>query len=387
MPASRSSRPLAATVGVLAAAALVAGAAAPAHADPVALTVSLSAPVVTLPIGDGYRDDESLAITASDAATATVSLQRDGAAATVLDPALALAAGTTSITVPTAGLAAGTWTATVTTTDGATQAATFTVAALHAAVTKLAVSRSASSVFPVKDGYRDSVVFTVTPTVSGPSSAKVTGTAKLTRAGRTAKSWNLHGGRNRLTWNGKAGTRVKPGTYTLTVRAKGPQGGTRTARTSVVVSAKRLVSRTTTVTKDASKVFDRFRGYDGMANDCGRLAAFVLCKSATKQSDDPYTVLVGGLPGLPKAVRTGTAYGKPQLRVALRTTKLTGRATWGYGVGSAGTSKRLAKGTSAGAWIRWSGNPSTATIYVGLEDDSAIAIDRVTFTYRYRALV
>jgi len=387
MPALRTRRSRVVATVALTSVALVGGAAAPAQADTVALAASVSAPVVTLPIGDGYRDDESLTIAASGATTASVTLQAAGGAATVVDPALPLAAGTTSISLPTDGLVAGTYAATVTTTEGTTASASFSVTALHAAVTRLVVKRSVGTVFPAKDGYRDSVLFTVTPTVSGPSSTTVTGTAALTRSGRTAKSWTLHRGTNRLTWTGKAGTRVVPGTYVLTVRAKGPQGAAKTARTSVKVSAKRLVSRTVTVAQKASTAFTRFRDFDGRPRDCFSILQYVKCESAAAQNGEPYAVVVGAVPGLPKAVRAGTAYGKPRVRIALRTTLLHGSADWGYAVGAAETSKRVTHGTSTGSWVRWSGNPSTVVLYAALKDDSTLVVDRVVFTYRYRALV
>lgn len=387
MPSSFLPRPLRLVTGVFAAAALVAGPALAANADPIALSATAAASAVVLPIGDGYHDEESLVVTASADATATVTLQRAGGGSTVVAQDLPLVAGPNPVRVPTAGLVAGDYTATVATTDGASAVATFAVQPLVATLSKLTVQRSLSTVFPAKDGYRDAVVFTVQPTVEGPASAEVTGTAKVTRAGRTAKSWKLHSGTNRLTWNGKAGSAVKPGRYTLTVSAKGPHGAAKTVRSSVTVSPKRLVTRTVVSTEDASSVLTRIGRYDGGAEDCGYLGAFILCRSGTAQDGAPYAVIVGGTTSVPKAVRSSRAYGKPELRIGLRTTKLTGSGTWGYGVGTAHTTRGLAKGTTTGKWIRWADARPTTTIYVGLGDGTKLAVDRFTFTYRYRALV
>jgi hypothetical protein len=387
MPTFLSPRPLLLATGTLAVAALVGASAVPANADPTSLTAAVSAAVVTLPIGDGYRDAESLVVTASGATTATVTLQRDGAPWSTVGQDLALVAGTSSVAIPTAGLTAGTYTATIATEDGATASASFAVQALVAPVTKVTVRRSSSTVYPVKDGYRDAVVFTVTPSTVGPKTVRVTGTARLTGAGRTARTWKLHNGSNRLTWNGRVGSAVRPGRYTLTVKAKGPQGASKTARSSVTVSPKRLVTRTTTVSKQASSALTRFGGYDGGSQQCGYLGAYVLCRSGAAQNGAPYAVIVGGTVSVPKAVRSATVFGKPELRLAVRVTELTGSGTWGYGVGSAHATRTLGTGTTTGKPVRWSGNPSTATIYLGLDDDSSLTVGRLTFTYRYRVLV
>ena len=110
-----TARPLALATGALAAVALIAASAAPAQADPVALSAAAAAPVVTLPVGDGYQDVESLVVTASDAATATVTLQRAGGAAAVVGQDLPLQAGANPIAIPTAGLVAGAYTVVVAT--------------------------------------------------------------------------------------------------------------------------------------------------------------------------------------------------------------------------------------------------------------------------------
>lgn len=388
MPMLITARPLVLATGALAAVALIAASATPAQADPVVLSAVAAAPVVTLPVGDGYQDVESVVVTASDAATATVTLQRTGGSAAVVGQDLSLQAGANPIAIPTAGLVAGAYTIVVATADGATASASFAVQALRATLTKLAVRRSTSTVYPVKDGYRDSVVFTVTPSIAGPTTAKVTGTAKLTRAGKTVKTWSIHSGVTRLAWNGKAGGVVKAGRYTLTVRAKGPQGSARTVRSSVTVSPKRLVARTATVTKQAASALSRFQPYDAAGSGtCGYSGPLVGCIGYTAANGATFSVIVGGSVAVPKAVRAGTVYAEPELRVGIHATKLTGSAVWGSAAGSAHATGTLTKGTTAGKWLRWSGNPATASVFIGLGDDSSLVLDGITYTYRYRALV
>ena len=387
MPTSRSPRPLLLAAAALAAAALVTAVAVPAEADPISLTVAAAAPVVTLPIGDGYRDVESLVVTASSATTASVTVQRAGGTPVVVGQDLPLATGANPIAVPTAGLVAGAYTATVATADGASATAGFSVQALRATLTTLSVQRSLSTVFPVRDGYRDTVVFTVTPTIDGPATAKVTGTARLSRGSRTVRTWKLHAGTNRLVWNGRVRGTVEPGGYTLSVRAKGPQGGARTAHSSVAVSAKRLVTRTATVTKLASSVLSRFQSYDAAKQGtCAYSGPLVGCVGSVAADGATFSVIVGGTVAVPSAVRRGTAYAKPQLRVAIHTTRLTGGAVWGAAAGSAHVTGTLGKGTTVGT-LGWSGDPATASVFIGLDSSSSFVADRFVFTYRYRTLV
>jgi hypothetical protein len=171
------------------------------------------------------------------------------------------------------------------------------------------------------------------------------------------------------------------------VKAKGPQGTAKTVRSSVTVSSKRLVTRTATVVKRASSALQRFQGYDGNAKDCGYVGAYVLCTAATAQAGAPYAAIVGGELAVPKAVRAATKYGKPDVRLALRTTKLSGSATWGYGVGTAHTTRSLKQGTTTGKRVRWSANPTTTVVFIGLDDSTSLAVDRFVVTYRYRVLV
>jgi hypothetical protein len=60
---------------------------------------------------------------------------------------------------------------------------------------------------------------------------------------------------------------------------------------------------------------------------------------------------------------------------------------WGSAAGTAHTTGSVALGTTAGRWLAWSGNPATASVFIGLHDDSTLVTDRITFTYRYRTLV
>ena len=108
------------------------------------------------------------------------------------------------------------------------------------------VSAAYSSVYPKPDGFRDTVVLTATmPSQSGPSVVEnlQSGSKLIVKLGTTVvKEWALtQGGVRTFTWNGLNGGSIVPGTYTVALTAIGVDSTTRTASTTVTVSAKKLV--------------------------------------------------------------------------------------------------------------------------------------------------
>ena len=121
------------------------------------------------------------------------------------------------------------------------------------APTMSSITGSGSVFYPYADGYRDgfSPAFTlnekstVTLTVRTGGGSLVRTVSAGKAAGRTTQSWN---GRN------NAGSRVAAGTYYWTLTAQDPAGNRRTsARYSVSVNSKRLVTKTATLTKNGSQ--------------------------------------------------------------------------------------------------------------------------------------
>ncbi len=123
----------------------------------------------------------------------------------------------------------------------------------QAAPTMSSVTGTGSTFYPYPDSYRDtfSPVFTlnesagVTLTVRNGSGAVVRTVTGSRTAARTSLTWN---GRN------SAGALVGAGTYYWTLTAQDGAGNRRTsARYSVVVNSKRLVTKTATVTKNGNQ--------------------------------------------------------------------------------------------------------------------------------------
>jgi hypothetical protein len=151
--------------------------------------------------------------------------------------------------VPTTPPTAPTTTSSTTPATAGAPAAGSALTVAAAAGTPIAtvqLSRSAATVYPVKDGYRDSVRFDVRGFTADQQPVGVTGTAELKKSGSTVKSWSLNGANTSLTWNGRVGSAVKTGVYTLLVTARSNDGTTHTASTTVQVLSQHLVTRTAT---------------------------------------------------------------------------------------------------------------------------------------------
>jgi flagellar hook assembly protein FlgD len=119
--------------------------------------------------------------------------------------------------------------------------------------------------YPYRDGYRDS--FSPAVTLSEASTVTLTvksGTGKVVRSLSTAKT----AGRHAITWNGRntAGSIVAAGTYYWTYTAQDAAGNRRTtARYSVIVSSKRLITKTATLVRNGSS-FHGAGGSDSCAD-------------------------------------------------------------------------------------------------------------------------
>jgi hypothetical protein len=312
------------------------------------------------------------------------------AGSTTRSTPITLAAGSAPFAYSVRGLpfGAATLTASATTPGGAT--ATSPAVALHlkaTAVTTVSLGRSITTVYPVKDGYRDSVRFTVTPHTQGVGSVPVTGKASITRKGRTAMTWKLHSGAQHLTWNGKAHGKLVAGIYSLTVTAKGPEGASKTARTTVVVSGKRAIRHTAEQTRTASSTLTQYRTFDEYSDGtCSKLSTTVACLGFDAYYDPTISLFVYGDVGVPHAVRVSTAIARPQVRVTVHATHTYGTAAWGYGIGGQSSAARLTAGSHTGKWLAYSGNPSSLLVSAALGQYSNLFIDKFTITHHYLTL-
>lgn len=114
-------------------------------------------------------------------------------------------------------------------------------------LTLIDLDRSSPSVYPVKDGYRDSVKFAIHALNAAGEMIPVEGTAVLTTAGSTVKSWTLDGSRTVLTWDGRVDHTIRTGVYTLAVTAWSPDGSVQTEQSKVRVLAKHVEKKAVVV--------------------------------------------------------------------------------------------------------------------------------------------
>ncbi|RIX27928.1 hypothetical protein D1781_10430 [Amnibacterium setariae] len=148
------------------------------------------------------------------------------------------AGGTPSTGTPSTGAPSGSGT-------GATPAPSTPIV-----LTALAVTPSLDTVYPAKDGYRDSVAFRLAGTVSDGQQHAANGVATLTFGSSTVATWAVRATNDVITWNGLKGGKVVPGRYVFTARIG--DGTTSVAgSTTVVVSPKRLAAATHVVTTKA----------------------------------------------------------------------------------------------------------------------------------------
>ncbi|GAA2751126.1 hypothetical protein [Amnibacterium kyonggiense] len=135
-------------------------------------------------------------------------------------------------------------------TDGRAVSTSSTGSAPTPASTRVAIRRSSAMVYPVKDGYLDVVRFSVWGAGEAGGCIPLDGRAVLTHAGRTVKTWALHGTGSVLSWNGRVKSAVRPGLYTLHVAATAPDGTDRSGTTTVRVMPERLARRTLMIRTD-----------------------------------------------------------------------------------------------------------------------------------------
>jgi hypothetical protein len=108
-------------------------------------------------------------------------------------------------------------------------------------VGSLRIARSSDTVQPVVDGLLDSVVLTTTGAASAGSRAAVSGTLTVSRGTTIAAVFPVPDGTQRsFTWDGRVAGTVVPGTYTVLLSLRGPQGVVRTRTTTLVVTKQHL---------------------------------------------------------------------------------------------------------------------------------------------------
>ena len=123
------------------------------------------------------------------------------------------------------------------------------------------LGRSDSTVFPSRDGFKDTVSLYPSSTTSIGKAVPGTGTLNITAAsGKVVKHWTLHSSRQQsLNWDGRTTQGVVPGDYLATYRFKGPEGEAVSAVQHISVKA--TAAQQGRLIESDAKVFPSHDGY------------------------------------------------------------------------------------------------------------------------------
>jgi hypothetical protein len=409
-------------LATLATAALVASAPLAAHATGTELHLLLDDSTLTIPYG-GTAPDERVLIAADDtdftmtAPKVDVELVDSSGAATPVATGLVLADDSfdyldefpdaayydyaARTTVSTQGLAAGTYTlrATEVATDGtagATASAGLTLTdAVKPAVRSVSVKRSVARVFPVHDGFRDSVTFRIGGSTTTGKAVPTTGTAVLKRGTHLVRTWRLSSSSTKVTWNGRDHGKVVVGRYTLTVSQQGQTGSKHRASTTVTVDKRSLHAHSRTRHYSATSVLSG-HFYDYSVSGFGechrnqyelfgdRVSGAVFCESYSAR-DDTWSIKVPGSVAIPAAVRHATSYARPSVTVRQQSKVEANDAYMHLSAGSNATTGRVYSGSDSHS-LRWSGNPSRLGISFWLGTYTYAGVRSYTVTWHYKTL-
>ncbi|GAA5036915.1 hypothetical protein ACFQRL_13765 [Microbacterium fluvii] len=324
---------------------------------------------VTAKVGSSTK---SVAVAAADASTATATLSASK---------LAHGSGTVSATVVGAGEAAIT-----------SAARALTVSSVALKSTKLAAS--AATLYPTKDGYRDSAKLSVSSTTTTGGSIPTTGGVTITRGGKTVASWKLSSSKAwSATWNGKVGGKVVAGTYKVTVSIKGPEGKTQSASKTITVKKGKLVTKKTSKWVSAKSVIKKYANYDfydqGYCGTDWAVAGDVMCIGYDDQYDGVMSLYATGALTVPSAVVKAEKYGSAKVRLTIDTIAISGDVVWGYRA----RGKQITNGdfiTRTGTSTRgWSTLPTETTkvdVGIGLGEYSYVAAKRFKVEYAYKVM-
>ncbi|KQQ93971.1 hypothetical protein ASF62_07310 [Leifsonia sp. Leaf325] len=307
--------------------------------------------------------------------------------------AIAKTTGTAKTTFSVAGLPVGSGSlyASVRGPVGAAKVSSSVKATFSATqITSVAVAKSVSTVYPSKDGYNDSVLITTNAKASPTGTLAVTGTVKVTLNGKTITSWKLtKSSTSKFTWNGLNNYKIVPGSYTITVSEKGPQGATKSASTTVKVSAKKLVTTTTSAWVQAIKVlptYYRYDYYDEGYCSYNNAGAIGCASEDSYYNDYGYALITNGALSVPSAVRAASAYGNPAVRMTADVTYLDGSGAWEYFYGDTGKFGSVGKGQRTLGWLTMKGIPAKISVNVGLREYTDYVVDRFKVEYQYKVL-
>lgn len=354
--------------------------------------VSLSpAETVLYPLDDGYLDTLHASVVATDETGTTVPVSgkitvtsadthRSGSVTSTSDLVTrghvniaGLKAGKAKVRARVAGPA-----------GSSRQSASAKLTLAGTRVKSLLIERSHTVVYPATDGYQDSVAVTVSAQASVPRAIDVSGSLTISRKGVRAASWKLSSSAPKtVTWDGRVGRKIVPGTYTVAAIVKGKEGPSVTRTSTIVVSKKSLRRATVSTWRSAKSILTSSTAYDAKnKGGCVAVRGALDCTGYDASRDKSLSLFTWGTIAVPDSVRTSTRYQTPTVRITADVRSLHGSGTWKYDKRTAS----LAKGSHALAWLPLNGNPKSADISVSLRKNTTVTIQRFRLQYHYTVL-
>lgn len=259
-------------------------------------------------------------------------------------------------------------------------------------VTGVSLARTASSVYPYKDYYRDTVSFTVKPSTTTGTTLAATGSVKITRSGKTVKTWTLtSSATKKFTWDGKVNGKIVPGTYTVKVTIKGPEGSTKTASTTVKVDSGKLKTKTKTLTYKSASAFKKYVANDQYEENACYInypkSGYSYCEAPFASIVDGYALIGLGAVSVPSYVVSAEAYGGAKVNATLYGVKKAGTIDWLLG-GDYGSvrSGHLKTGTNSLGTVTLATGSKKTYVYVGLDGGEWVYNTSLKVTYTYRVM-
>lgn len=208
--------------------------------------VGVSVDYTTLyPYPDGYRDNVIATVTVRDETGTMIPFAGDIDTMVFTKrssvPLVQTGGGPASATVPLSALpiGPGVLSTLVHTSVGDNEAGKpITVQLAATRVSKITIARQYSTVYPHRDGYRDSTRLTLTTQTSVPRTVPVKGTLVITKGSTTVKTWKITSSKKKaVTW--APSRSLKAGTYKVTATLTNPEGSVTTKSVSITVSNKK----------------------------------------------------------------------------------------------------------------------------------------------------
>ena len=345
------------------------------------------------PAVDGYRDVIGATLSVFGASNEPVSFNSGQASITVGSKTARCTFAASSSGIATCNLnlkgfsATDEATVTANFTDGAGNSDTVDseiVALLTTQITSASISRDVPTVFPASDGYIDTVQLPFTmETSTGRSIPLTKGSITVKLGTKVAQTWPLtKSASSYKTWNGLNGGKIVPGSYTIVLVAQGAEGRSFTSTAVVVVSGKKLTTKTTTVSYTGKEAFRYYYSDDSTA--CQYDGTTFYGYTYYIDSAICYSYL-----SVPTAVQRGYANGAVQVKATLVVFDNIGDycASFGIDEASGADVDICTNGTKVLNMGRIASGSSTIQTYMYLPYSyTMLHVRSLTLTYTYKSL-